>query len=218
MYKLTLPLAASIALLASGCSNIERSRDLANPLVSGKTLAEQVCSACHGLDGNSVSPNFPSLAAQQKEYFSTQLDVFRKQSRSDPAGFEYMWGLSHHLTDKQIGELAEYFAAQKPISPGAGNPVHAVDGKRIFEEGTADKAIPACKTCHGEHGEGNAQFPRIAFQHSDYTVKQLGVFQRTDERPEGSIMKTIAHGLTPENMEDVAEYLQGMTVSATAAR
>ncbi len=34
------------------------------------------------------------------------------------------------------------------------------------------------------------------------------VFQRTDERPEGSIMKTIAHELTPKNMEDVAAYLQ----------
>jgi cytochrome c553 len=36
------------------------------------------------------------------------------------------------------------------------------------------------------------------------------VFQRTDERPEGPIMKTVAHDLTPQNIEDVASYLQAM--------
>ena len=38
----------------------------------------------------------------------------RGHSRQDPAGYEYMWGLSHRLTDKQIKELAVHFAAQKP--------------------------------------------------------------------------------------------------------
>lgn len=33
------------------------------------------------------------------------------------------------------------------------------------------------------------------------------VFQRTDERPEGSIMKVVAHALTGKNMQDVATYL-----------
>ena len=100
------------------------------PNISGTTLAQQVCSNCHGVDGNSVSPNFPNLAAQQKDYMVAELDEFRKHSRVDPAGFEYMWGLSHHLTDKQIGELAAYFAAQKVVSPGAGNPQRASRGSR----------------------------------------------------------------------------------------
>ena len=64
--------------------------------------------------------------------------------------------------------------------------------------------------CHGALAQGNEQFPRLAHQHADYLVKQLMVFQRTDERPEGAIMKTIAHDLTPANMADVAAYLQGM--------
>jgi cytochrome c553 len=121
-----LPLAMAVAALGAGCANLERSRNLADPDVSGKTLAEQVCSNCHGLDGNSVSPNVPNLAAQQKAYLTAQLEGFRMPGRSDPAGFEYMWGLSHHLTDKQIDELADYFAAQKwsrrgPEKPPRGN-------------------------------------------------------------------------------------------------
>ena len=53
-----------------------------------------------------------------------------------------------------------------------------------------------------------ANFPRIAGQHADYLVKQLLVFQRTDERPEGSVMKVVAHGLQPQDIENVAAYLQ----------
>ena len=36
------------------------------------------------------------------------------------------------------------------------------------------------------------------------------VFQRTDERPEGAVMKVIAHDLTRENMEAVAAYLEAL--------
>jgi len=209
-----LPLAMAVAALGAGCTNLERSRNLADPDVSGKTLAEQVCSNCHGLDGNSVSPNFPNLAAQQKAYLAAQLEGFRKPGRSDPAGFEYMWGLSHHLTDKQIDELADYFAAQKVISPGAGKPLQAATGEKIFKDGLPAQTIPPCKSCHGEQGEGTEGVaPRIAHQHADYIVKQLDVFQRTNQRPEGAAMKGVAHSLTKANMEDVAQYLQGMTAS-----
>src|ERR1035437_8895695 len=96
-----LPVLAVLAAV-SGCSNLERSRDLANPAVPPAVTAVQVCSNCHGVDGNSVSPNFPRLAAQQTAYFVSQLENFRSHGRSDPAGFEYMWGLSHNLTDDQI--------------------------------------------------------------------------------------------------------------------
>jgi cytochrome c553 len=216
MQRLTLPLALAVVALGAGCSSLERSRDLADPAVSGRTLAQQVCSSCHGVDGNSVSPNFPNLAAQQKDYVVSELDEFRKHTRVDPAGFEYMWGLSHNLTDKQVGELADYYAAQKVVSPGAGNPVQAAKGQKIFEEGIEAKGTPPCKACHGEHGAGDGMFPRIADQHADYIVKQLAVFQRTDERPDASMMKVVAHGLSKEDIEDVAEYLQGMTASGPA--
>ena len=215
MQRLTLPLAMAVVALGAGCANLERSRNVADPNVSGQTLAQQVCSNCHGIDGNSVSPNFPNLAAQQKTYLVSQLEGFRNPGRSDPAGFEYMWGLSHHLTDKQIGELADYFAAQKLVSPGAGKQLEAAKGKQIFEEGLAAQSIPPCKSCHGEQGQGTQGVaPRIAHQHADYIVKQLDVFQRTNQRPAGPAMKVVAHGLTKQNMEDVAQYLQGMTAGS----
>jgi cytochrome c553 len=210
MKSATLILIAAAAL-AVGCTNLERSRDLANPKVSATTLAQQVCSNCHGLTGSAVSPNFPNLAAQVETYFVAQLSGFKSHGRHDPAGFEYMWGLSRSLTEEQIKGLAAYYAGQAlDAQPMEGDRSRLDAGKTIFETGVADKGVPACSTCHGPKGEGNATFPRIAGQHADYLIKQLVVFQRTDERPEGSIMKTVAHELTGQNIHDVAGYLQAL--------
>ena len=214
MRLLLVPVAALVLLTATACSNLERSRNLANPAVPGKVLAQQVCSNCHGVDGNSVSPNFPNLAAQTEPYVVEQLSSFRKHSRLDPAGFEYMWGLSRHLTDGQIKELAAYYAGQSVRTPAypTANPALRDTGRQIFSGGVPGKSIPACETCHGPEGRGNQQFPRIAGQHADYLVKQLLVFQRTDQRPEGAIMKVIAHDLTPANIDAVASYLESLPV------
>jgi cytochrome c553 len=206
-----LLLVAALVGIAGGCANLTRSRDTANPEVSGPTLAMQVCSNCHGPTGNSVSPNFPNLAAQQEAYIVSQLQAFRGHSRIDPKGFEYMWGLSHNLTDKQIQELATHFANQK-LEPQRieGKPERIAAGKTVFTDGVPGKSIPACASCHGPDGMGNAAFPRIAGQHADYLVKQLTVFKRTNERPGGIVMQNVAHELTKENIENVSAYLQAM--------
>jgi cytochrome c553 len=200
------------AALVAGCAHPDRSRDLANPAISATTLAQQVCSNCHGLTGNATSPNFPNLAAQTEPYVEAQLNAFKSHGRLDPAGFEYMWGLSRSLTEDQIKGLASYYAGQVQTAQRfEGDRARVAAGEALFENGVAEKGIPACSSCHGPKAQGNVTFPRLAGQHADYLVKQLVVFQRTDERPEGSIMKTVAHELTPQNISDVAEYLQSLS-------
>ena len=201
---------ALAALACAACAGPERSRNLNDPTVPAVAMAQQVCSNCHGIDGNSVSPNFPRLAAQPQPYLLEQLKAFRGHGRSDPAGFEYMWGLSRSLTDAQVEGLANYFSSQQPApNPAHSDPVLVARGKALFEEGNPGKNLPACKVCHGDRAQGNATFPRLAAQHADYLVKQLGVFQRTDQRPEGAVMKTIAHLLDENDIRAVAAYLQG---------
>lgn len=202
-------LAAGLMLivLAAGCGSVERSRALGDPDVPAKTLALQVCSNCHGVHGISTSPNFPNLAAQPAPYLADQLQFFKSHGRSDPAGFEYMWGISARLSDEQIAGLAAYFSSQPPPPGKPGNPQLVKDGRRIFEQGIAASQTPACAGCHGASGEGLQQFPRLAGQHADYLIKQLMVFQRTDLRPAGSGMQDVAHSLTPENIRSVAAYL-----------
>lgn len=210
MHKTSLVLALA-ATFAAACAPIERSRNLADPAVPAMTLAQQVCSNCHGMDGNSVSPNFPRLAGQPAGYLEAQLKLFRSHDRADPAGFVYMWGLSRHLTDAQIEGLAKYFAAQQPtVNRTVGGPL-ADRGRDIFEQGIPDHNVPACSACHGPRGEGQATFPRLAGQHSDYIIKQLGVFQyRAEQRPDAGPMKMVAHELTPDNVRAVAAYAQGL--------
>ena len=203
-------LVVATAVFGAGCSSIENSRDLANPKVSATTLAQQVCSLCHGIDGDSSNPSFPNLAAQQPTYFMAQLKAFRAHDRLDPEGVDQMWGLSRSLTDEQIKGLADYFSAKTsaPVSGATADAVAIAAGKGIFEEGIPAKGVTACSACHGPQAQGNEDSPRLAHQHANYIIKQLTVFKRTEERPEGAIMKTAVQELTDKNMEDVAAYLE----------
>jgi len=203
-------LALTVGVIAVGCANIERSRDLANPAVPGSVIALQVCSNCHGVDGNATSPAFPRLAGQQAVYLANQLKDFRgHHARSDPAGTEYMWGLSNHLTDQQIQDIAAYFSKQKALPNAHTDPQLAARGKEIFEKGVPKENVIACATCHGPAAQGNGAFPRLANQHADYIVKQLSVFQNTQGRP-GTPMEAESHGLTDANKVAVAAYLQDL--------
>lgn len=199
------------AMLVSACANLERSRNLADPRVSATTLAQQVCSNCHGPGGNAGSPNFPNLAGQVEGYLLAQLTDFKSRGRRDPAGFEYMWGLSRSLSEAQIQGLAAYYAAQAPApQPLESDPAAVAAGRSIFAEGVPAKNVPACAGCHGDRAQGQGTFPRLAGQHADYVVKQLRVFQRSDDRPEGSVMKTVAHELSAADVSNVAAYVQSL--------
>jgi cytochrome c553 len=207
-WKLMLGIAT---LAVASCASPGRSRDLGNPNIEATVLAQQVCSNCHGITGNAVSPNFPNLAGQVEPYVVAQLNGFKTRNRHDPAGFEYMWGLSRSLSDKQIAGLAAYYAAQSPEpSRPEGTASQIEAGRLLFESGASDQQVPPCIGCHGPKGIGQGAFPRLAGQHADYVVKQLTGFQRTDDRPDGGVMKVVAHNLTRQNIINVASYVQSL--------
>src|SRR6185369_17002980 len=63
-------LAASVVLaLAPVTQSFAQHADVA----AGKAKVEEVCSACHGLNGVSVSDTIPNLAAQREAYIASQL-------------------------------------------------------------------------------------------------------------------------------------------------
>ena len=200
----------TLTAASSGCTFTERSRALNNPGVSALTTVQQVCSNCHGAGGNSTSPAFPALAGQQKVYLIAQLKAYRSHARFDPDAVAYMWGISSHLTDAQIDGLATYYAAALPFSSPVKTPADLTAGRTIYEKGIAARNVPACASCHGAAAQGAQQFPRLAGQHAAYLVKQLNIFQKTDTRPEGSIMKAVVHDLTPQDISEVARYLESL--------
>ncbi len=46
-------------------------------------IKSQTCIACHGVDGNSVNPQWPSIAQQSKSYIVNQLKYFRDGKRKN---------------------------------------------------------------------------------------------------------------------------------------
>src|SRR6201987_1126589 len=110
---------AFVAFVIAGCGGTgPPGSGSEDPTVAG-TL--HVCSSCHGTDGRSISPTFPRLAGQQKDYIVAQLQAFRDKTRADPHAQTYMWGMAARLSDQNIDAIAAYYASQAPVAgrPGA---------------------------------------------------------------------------------------------------
>ena len=195
-----LILAASLALVLAACTANQPDKKTAT--VDG---AVHVCSSCHGADGRSVSPTFPRLAGQQKDYLEVQLKAFRDKTRADPHAHTYMWGMAASLSDDTIAGLAAYYSSKPPVSGTSGNAADMAAGKKIYEEGVEARGVPVCMACHGEHGEGNGAFPRLAGQHQQYLEEQLGHFASNARANE--IMHENSKNLTADESRQVAAYL-----------
>ena len=77
---------AAIAILfaTSLCSHAaEEAAAKADP-AKGKVIAETICVACHGADGNSVIPANPILASQGAPYIYKQLKNFKSENGNPP--------------------------------------------------------------------------------------------------------------------------------------
>jgi cytochrome c553 len=205
---LALAMAASMSL-----AGIARGADVAaDPAADAQKTAlrktVETCGTCHGVNGRSVSPTFPNLAAQLAPYIELQLKAFKDQSRADPDAQAYMWGMASQLSDSMISALAGYFAAQ-PAAPGkAGTPALIAQGKHLFEEGVPARQIPPCASCHGAHAEGLAMFPRLAGQHAPYLFKQLLVIQSALRT--APVMHGVIKDLTKDQMLAVVAYLESI--------
>lgn len=80
-------------------------------LEAGQAKAKAVCQACHGLDGNSQTPDYPKLAGQYPDYLAKALRDYQSGRRKNPI----MAGMAASLTPKDIENLAAYYAAQPAV-------------------------------------------------------------------------------------------------------
>jgi len=173
---------------------------------AAEKLATQVCSSCHGPGGNSASPTFPKLAAQQKAYVVAQIKAFRDKARGEQEAHDYMLGMTTLIDSATADALGDYFAKQPPPPSVSGNAVLIAQGKKLFEQGISERGIAACATCHGAGAQGNGIFPRLAGQHAEYVLRQLTVIQtRLRQSP---VMHGIIKDLKPDEMKAVAAFVQ----------
>ena len=192
----------------------------ATPFATGKAASgaakAALCSACHGPNGNSSNPEWPRLAGQSAVYIVEQLKLFRSGVRDNPV----MKPLAATLSDQDINDLAVYFEAQAPTGLEA-DPSYWKAGEAVYLSGDTGRGVPACVACHGPVGRGNlaAGYPALRAQQSVYVVKQLNDYASgarytgtnvAQLDPNSAMMFTIAKRLTPEDIRNVASYVQGM--------
>lgn len=179
----------------------------------GKLVAETICVACHGLEGNSMTPDNPHLAGQIEQYLYKQLVNF-KAADDKPAARDnaIMAGMVAALTDEDMRNVAAWYASQKLKPEAAKDEASIALGKKLWRQGDFKKGIPACAGCHGPAGAGlPAQYPRLAGQFAAYTELQLKAF-RVGERandPE-SMMRMIAAKMSDVEIKAVSDYAAGL--------
>ncbi len=184
------------------------SANAAGDAAKGATIANQVCLACHGADGNSPISMYPTLAGQHPEYIAKQLHNFKSGERKNAI----MAGMVAALSDEDMANLGAYYASQTAKPGTAKSNGKGSVGEKIYKAGIAGLGVPACASCHGPTGAGvPVQFPRLAGQHADYTVAQLQTF-RSGERANDAakMMRMIASKLSDQDMAAVADYIQGL--------
>jgi cytochrome c553 len=72
--------------------------------------ASQTCIACHGTDGIGMLPEYPSLAGQYEDYLAVTLRAYKSGQRRNPI----MAGMAAPLSERDIRQLARYYASQRP--------------------------------------------------------------------------------------------------------
>ena len=169
------------------------------------------CAACHGPDGNSINPEWPSLAGQGAAYMVAQLKRFKSGERSNLL----MAPQAALLSEQDMWDVSAWFAAQTPkVGQAQAEPKALALGERIYRGGVLEREIPACISCHGPRGAGNepAQFPRLAGQQPVYTMMQLRAYREGFElhTRQNPMMEDIAARMTDPEIDAVAHYLSGL--------
>lgn len=175
------------------------------------------CGACHGSDGNSVNPVWPSIAGQHPKYIVEQLMAFKGDaankippSRSEPL----MLGQVMLLNEADMKNLAVYYSEMPAAAKSVADPSIVDRGQRIFRGGDRKTGTPACNACHGPTGSGNpaASVPSVKGQYAVYSAAQLRAYASGARQSDGPtrVMRDIAGKLSEEDIVAVASYMQGL--------
>ena len=202
---MTAKLVASAFLVAALGCNVPA---FAAGSVEAGQAKSATCTACHGVDGNSANPEWPSLAGQHASYLTRQLQAFQSGARQNVL----MSPMAMILSDADVADLAAYFEAQKATG-GEVQPAKVALGQRVYQTGSVNAGVMACAGCHGPTGRGNPGpgYASIQGQHATYTAAQLRAYRAGERSTDpNQMMRNVAALLSDEEIDAVASYLQGL--------
>jgi len=175
------------------------------------------CGACHGIDGNPASSQYPKLAGQHEDYVARQVDLIKSGKRVVPA----MQPFVANLSAQDQHDVGAYFASKASL-PGVADAKLVATGQAYYRGGDNKDGVPACMACHGPDGRGNpgAGYPQLAGQYADYLTAKLKDFRDGkgySDDDHGKIMVTVAKSLTDQEISALASYLEGLHTAAAKA-
>ena len=191
------------------CAQSTMAQELTGSVSDGQTKSA-VCAACHGVDGNSITAEWPSLAGQHAAYTVKQLRAYQTGERDDVLMNNFAAGLS----EQDMLDLAVYYEAQT-IIPGGADPALVSLGESIYRSGIPERGVVACIACHGPSGRGNplASYPMLQGQHATYTANTLRAYAAGTRRSDATLnqmMRTITALLLEDELLAVSSYVQGL--------
>ncbi len=161
------------------------------------------CATCHGPQGQAVSPIFPSLAGQNREYLAKQLQDFKAGRRNS----ETMGPQVADLPNDEIAALAAWFSERPAKQHRVSDEDLLAVGRYVYRKGNNWSGVPACADCHGADGHGTTTLPRLAGQNSRYLLMQLKEFNQRTRTNDNAVMHLVASRLTEMEAKAVADYL-----------
>jgi len=98
----------SLAIVAAAAA-LACSTATAADAEAGKKKVQEVCAACHGIDGaQPTTPEYPKLAGQYPDYLAKALRAYKSGQRKNPI----MAGMAQGLTERDIENVSLYFYVQ----------------------------------------------------------------------------------------------------------
>jgi len=188
---------AVAAAALSGCLLVAHGTAIGDPSV-GERLAAARCVSCHS-STETIHATLPRLEGQPKAAFIAQWRSFRERIRTAPV----MVSLADELSERDVNDLAEYYAALLP--PRAPESSGSDTGRAL-----ADRL--RCADCHGSALQGtDAGAPRLARQKARYMAWSLQLM-RGGTRSHGTAAKPdpLFANLSNDEIESLAAHLASL--------
>lgn len=195
------------ALPAASATTVEQATKRLQEIQADPVLTQQAyasgeeriafCSFCHGKDGNSKRDDIPNLAQQNPQYLFTAFEKFATGERTDYV----MSKLARTLSVEERINIALYYGMQTVDVKTSEHPELVEQGRIKFLQ---------CTACHGQDGTGGLDKPRLAGQRAEYIRHALHLFRDKDPKRARSEMVPIAATLTDNDIDLLANYLQGL--------
>ncbi|OGG96675.1 MAG: hypothetical protein A2508_09220 [Candidatus Lambdaproteobacteria bacterium RIFOXYD12_FULL_49_8] len=169
------------------------------------------CPTCHGSAGASpISPAYPVLAGQNKDYIVAQLHAFKDKHRDGTISTRQMTPFANSLlnpsnhSEADVDGVASYLAGSTSKAKFDFDSALAAQGKTLYEEKT-------CNSCHGADAKSPIMpnYPKLAGLSPAYIELQILAFQKGNRKgtDNANLMGGMANSISTEEAKAIANYL-----------